>query len=181
MDPLSTLAVALWTMLPAYVPNNAAVLVGGGSPIDGGRTLDGNRLLGDGKTWRGSVGGIAAGVAVALLLSAIAPAVSTTVGVPFPTFPMGATLSLPVGAILGDVLASFVKRRLGRQRGAAVLGLDQLDFVAVALGATVLIVPGWSEAVFTVPVLVVVLVVTPLLHVSANVLAYHAGLKPDPW
>ncbi|MFD1527454.1 CDP-archaeol synthase, partial [Halolamina salina] len=45
---LELIADALWAMLPAYVPNNAAVLAGGGRPIDGGRTLGGARLLGDG-------------------------------------------------------------------------------------------------------------------------------------
>ncbi|MFB6219607.1 MAG: CDP-archaeol synthase, partial [Halobacteriaceae archaeon] len=59
---LEVVGVALWAMLPAYVPNNAAVLVGGGRPIDGGRTWRGRRLLGDGKTWRGTAGGVAAGV-----------------------------------------------------------------------------------------------------------------------
>ena len=52
---VETVAVAIWAMLPAYIPNNVAVLAGGGRPIDGGRTLDdGNRALGDGKTWRGT-------------------------------------------------------------------------------------------------------------------------------
>ena len=35
---LETVAVAVWVMLPAYIPNNVAVLAGGGRPIDGGRT-----------------------------------------------------------------------------------------------------------------------------------------------
>ena len=45
------IAVAFWTMLPAYIPNNAAVLAGGGAPIDGGRTGARRRLLGGGDTW----------------------------------------------------------------------------------------------------------------------------------
>jgi len=35
--------------------------------------------------------------------------------------------------------------------------------------------------VFTLPVLVVVVVLTPLLHVGTNVLAYQLGLKDEPW
>ncbi len=38
MAILETIVIAFWAMLPAYVPNNAAVLAGGGRPIDGGRT-----------------------------------------------------------------------------------------------------------------------------------------------
>ena len=45
---------ALWLILPAYVANASAVLVGGGTPVDSGKNWkDGKRILGDGKTWRG--------------------------------------------------------------------------------------------------------------------------------
>ncbi|MFC6754525.1 CDP-archaeol synthase, partial [Halorubrum tibetense] len=40
----SLVATAFWAMLPAYVPNNAAVLAGGGRPIDGGREWRGARV-----------------------------------------------------------------------------------------------------------------------------------------
>ena len=42
---------------------------------------------------------------------------------------------LNVSALLGDAAKSFVKRRLGKERGASWLGPDQLDFV---LGAWLL-------------------------------------------
>ncbi|MDX1747598.1 MAG: CDP-archaeol synthase, partial [Halobacteriales archaeon] len=76
---VSLVVGALWAMLPAYIPNNAAVLFGGGRPIDGGRTWDGRRVLGDGKTWRGTVAGTLAGTAVALVLNALNPAVARAV------------------------------------------------------------------------------------------------------
>lgn len=41
MTGLASLVSALWAMLPAYLPNNAAVLFGGGPPIDGGREWNG--------------------------------------------------------------------------------------------------------------------------------------------
>ncbi|WP_247010359.1 CDP-2,3-bis-(O-geranylgeranyl)-sn-glycerol synthase [Halorientalis litorea] len=180
MDIVGVLAVAFWVMLPAYVPNNAAVLVGGGPPIDGGRTWHGRRLLGDGKTWRGTVGGIAAGVVLALALNAI----RTAVGGPLaglPAFPAAAVVALPTGALLGDIAASFLKRRTGRERGAAFPGLDQLDLVVGSLALTAVAAPGWVLATFTPPVLVTVLVVTPVLHVSTNLLAYKLSLKSEPW
>jgi len=83
--------------------------------------------------------------------------------------------------MLGDIAASFVKRRTGRDRGAAFPLVDQLDFVVGALVLTVLVAPGWFGSVFTGPVLLVVLVVTPLLHVGTNVLGYALGLKDEPW
>ncbi|HET7324878.1 MAG TPA: CDP-archaeol synthase, partial [Halococcus sp.] len=76
MSLVETVVVALWAMLPAYVPNNAAVVFGGDRPIDGGRTWDESRVLGDGKTWRGTIGGTLAGAVLALFLNSIEPAVS---------------------------------------------------------------------------------------------------------
>ena len=181
MGVFETVAVAFWAMLPAYVPNNAAVLAGGGRPIDGGRTWKGRRLLGDGKTWRGTAAGILAGAALAVVLNALAPAVAQLVGIDLPTFPVAAVLALPAGAMLGDIVASFLKRRTGRQRGAAFPGLDQLDFVAFALLLAFLSAPAWATDVFTLPVVVAVVVVTPLLHLATNGIAYALGLKDEPY
>lgn len=181
MDVVGVVVTALWAMLPAYVPNNVAVLAGGGKPIDGGQMLGGRRILGDGKTWRGTVVGTVAGTALALALSTVEPTVSELVGYQLPTFPVVAGLGLAFGAMLGDIGASFLKRRSGRERGAAFPGLDQLDFVVGALACVWVLAPVWTEATFTPRVLVVVLVVTPLLHVLTNVGAYVAGLKDEPW
>jgi CDP-2,3-bis-(O-geranylgeranyl)-sn-glycerol synthase len=181
MDVVSTVVVAFWTMLPAYVPNNAAVLFGGGRPIDGGRTMGDGRVLGDGKTWRGTAFGTLAGVALAMTLTAVQPTASEVLGVSLPQFPLAGAFALSFGAMLGDVLASFLKRRSGRERGAAFPGLDQLDFVVVSLAATYLVARSWFVEWFTIPVLVVVVVVTPVLHVGTNVIAYQTGLKDEPW
>ena len=178
---LETVAIAIWAMLPAYVPNNVAVLAGGGRPIDGGRSWGEKRILGDGKTWRGTAFGTAAGIALALLLNRLHPMASETIGAAFPTFPVVAAVSLAFGAMLGDILASVLKRRTGRERGAAFPGVDQLDFVVVSLLLTAVVATDWFLATFTLPVLVAVLVLTPLLHVSTNMIAYALGLKNEPW
>ncbi len=177
---VETVVVAIWVMLPAYIPNNVAVLAGGGRPIDNGMTLDdGKRLLGDGKTWRGTAFGTAAGVAVALALNQLHPFVSG--GVAADPFPIAAAVSLAFGAMLGDILASFLKRRTGRERGAVFPGVDQLDFVVVSLVLTAVVATGWFLETFTLGVLVAVFVLTPVLHVSTNAIAYALGLKDEPW
>jgi CDP-2,3-bis-(O-geranylgeranyl)-sn-glycerol synthase len=183
MTPLETLAVALWAMLPAYVPNNAAVLAGGGRPIDGGREWGGRRVLGDGKTWRGTAVGTAVGTALGLGLAAVHDLVGAALGLALPTFPPVAAFALALGAMLGDVGASFLKRRTGRQRGAAFPVLDQLDFVVGALGLAALLATGWFLDTFLDPhwVLVAVVVVTPALHVLTNGVAYALGLKDEPY
>lgn len=182
MDIVAVLVTAFWAMLPAYVPNNAAVLTGGGPPIDGGRTWNGERILGDGKTWRGTIGGIAAGAILAILMNTVRPTLNGMIAVSLPgAFPPAVILALPTGALLGDITASFLKRRTGRERGAAFPGLDQLDFVVLALVLTAIAAPEWFTETFTLPVLATVLVITPLLHVSTNIVAYKLSLKSEPW
>ncbi|WP_226011176.1 CDP-2,3-bis-(O-geranylgeranyl)-sn-glycerol synthase [Halomicrobium salinisoli] len=181
MTLLGVLATALWAMLPAYVPNNAAVLAGGGRPIDGGRTWNGRRVLGDGKTWRGTAAGTLAGLALALALNLAVEPVGAALGVDLPAFPVLAGLGLALGAMAGDIGASFLKRRSGRERGAAFPGLDQLDFVIGALALAALFAPDWTVSTFTLPVLVAVLIATPVLHLATNGIAYALGLKDEPW
>jgi len=65
---LNMIFIVLWIMGPAYIANSVAVLTGGKYPIDQGKTLsDGNRILGDGKTWSGLLGGTLGGIAFGLL------------------------------------------------------------------------------------------------------------------
>ena len=177
----SLVATAFWAMLPAYVPNNAAVLAGGGRPIDGGRTWGGRRVLGDGKTWRGTAVGTLAGILLALGLNGLNGPLAAAVGVSLPTFPLPAAIGLAFGAMVGDIAASFIKRRSGRQRGAAFPGLDQLDFVVGALLLAFVFATEWAVSTFTPGVLVVILLITPLLHVGTNVIAFKIGAKDEPW
>ena len=185
MELFAVVVTAFWAMLPAYIPNNAAVLAGGGRPIDGGRTMGGSRVLGDGKTWRGTLVGWLAGALLALALNAIQPGASDVLGVDVPAFPLAVVVAFPLGAMLGDIGASFLKRRTGRERGAPFPGIDQLDFVvgslALALVVDLALSLSWFAETFTLPVLVVVFVLTPVLHISTNAIAYVLGLKDEPW
>jgi CDP-2,3-bis-(O-geranylgeranyl)-sn-glycerol synthase len=80
-------------------------------PLDGGlRFLDGRPLLGPSKTVRGLV--------LALLMTTLLA----------PLLALDWTIGLTVGAcaMLGDVVSSFCKRRLGRPASSQALGLDQI-------------------------------------------------------
>ncbi len=81
--------------------------------------------------------------------------------------------------MLGDILASF----LAPDRAPArrdVPRSDQLDFVVVSLPLTALLATEWFLEVFTLGVILVVVVLTPILHVTTNVIAYKLGLKTNP-
>lgn len=82
-----------------------------GRPLDGGLAfLDGRPLLGPSKTVRGIV--------LAVTVSALA---SPLLGLTWQT-----GVLMGVGAMLGDLLSSFLKRRLGMASSSQALGLDQI-------------------------------------------------------
>jgi CDP-2,3-bis-(O-geranylgeranyl)-sn-glycerol synthase len=184
---LLTLLLAFWFFLPAYVANPAAVLVGGGTPVDFGVTLrDKRRLFGDGKTWRGFIGGGLIGVALGTIMWAstlLYPGTPFSYG-PFPVS-LGIVVALSFGALLGDLLGSFLKRRWGTDRGGKVPVLDQYDFVIGAFLVTGLAFPAWVAGHYILGQaalgLALIIIVTPPLHRAINLLGYRMGKKEVPW
>ncbi len=160
---------ALWLFLPAYVANMSPVFTAKmfpkwSHPIDGGRMApDGERLLGNGKTWRGLFGGALFGGLAAMGMAALAVAIDPSwlsgwdfgyggyaggeIG-PLADCPVGQECDVaqtPLWAIFlfgatvgffalaGDAIESYAKRRSGRPRGAPWFPFDQLDFVVFGL------------------------------------------------
>ncbi|TRZ92604.1 MAG: CDP-2,3-bis-(O-geranylgeranyl)-sn-glycerol synthase [Methanosarcinales archaeon] len=174
-----TILLAIWLMLPAYISNPMAVVFGGGTPMDLGMKLpDGKRVLGEGKTLRGLVGGTACGIVAGILQIYVAP----TLGIQYvPTITAIVTLSF--GALFGDLIKSFFKRRIGMVRGAELPLIDQLDFVAGAWLLTYIFAFDWFNKYFISSpwIIVTVLVLTPILHRLTNIFAYIIKLKKEPW
>lgn len=178
---LDLLLKTLWLLLPAYTPNNFAVLVGGGRPMDFGKSFfDGRRILGDGKTWNGFFGGFAGGIFTANIQYAIEKALGFEIYslLPYADF-FALTSLLAAGAMIGDLCGSFVKRRLGYERGERFLFVDQLAFLAVAILIASLYPAFWK--IFTAEIIAIGFLVTPILHIGVNYLAYRLSLKEVPW
>ncbi|MHC1624733.1 MAG: CDP-2,3-bis-(O-geranylgeranyl)-sn-glycerol synthase [Methermicoccaceae archaeon] len=181
---LSYILIAVWLMLPAYVANATAVLCGGGEPVDRGKTMqDGRRVLGDGKTYRGLFGGIFAGtitgiaqIEIIIHIPYVVPSALT-----LSMFPVYVPLLMATGAMLGDMGASFLKRRAGFERGKMFPVLDQLDFVAGAFILTYPVASDWFVESFTPQILLTVIIITPILHVFSNIVGYLIGKKKVPW
>jgi len=178
MSVFDIILIALWLMLPAYLPNPCAALFGRGTAIDSGRNFtDGRRILGDGKTYIGFFAGTVAGIVIGLVQILIAPYAP----IPFPTFTLAAILCLSIGSLLGDLGMSFVKRRIGLARGAPFPIADQLDFVAGAWILTYLFEREWFLSNFTTWIVVTILVITPIMHLVTNIIGYKLGKKDVPW
>lgn len=189
---------ALWLILPAYIANGSAVLVGGGTPIDFGKKWkDGKRILGDGKTWRGLYVGAFLGMTAGFGLSVVAIYAADSdfafLGLnDFTAFPVMIPIifSLCFGALLGDITESFFKRRIGKKRGEDWIIFDQLDFIIGALVLSflmggVLSLSGltdknWFIESFSLWHLLVLLIITPFFHLFANFVhrrANHSSRK----
>ena len=157
--------------------------------MDLGRTWpwDGRRILGPSKTWSGFLFGATLAVPFGLLEAGLILAAPPNLRL-VPSWGPSLGAALPVvalvtyGAMTGDALGSFVKRRLGRESGARLLLLDQLPFVLVPIALGLALVPGLFVGVFVSwEGLVWLLVFTLGLHTAFNWIGYWAGLKKVPW
>ncbi len=172
---------AIWLFMPSYTPNNFAVITGGGKPIDLGRNfIDGKRILGDGKTFRGFAGGFAGGMLTGIIQYHIEMLFGfhffSSLGF-YQALYLFALLSS--GSLLGDMAGSFIKRRLGFERGKKAPLLDQLDFLVFSI-----ILASFHESfymIYTWQVILAGIVITPLLHRLTNLIAYLLKLKDVPW
>jgi CDP-2,3-bis-(O-geranylgeranyl)-sn-glycerol synthase len=183
-------AEVLWVLLTPYVASATATIPRGrGPPMDFGRTWpgDGRRVLGPSKSWSGFLFGTFFAFPIALLqawLILIAPPNLAIVPQFGPTV-IGAVpvaLLLTAGAMSGDALGSFIKRRLGRTSGSRAPLLDQLPLVAVPVLVGLAVFPStFVPAFFSLEALFWLLVFTLGLHTAFNWVGYKAGLKRVPW
>jgi CDP-2,3-bis-(O-geranylgeranyl)-sn-glycerol synthase len=94
-------------------------------------------------------------------------------------------LSLGFGAMIGDSLGSFVKRRLEIGRGDKAPVLDQYNFVAGAILLVLIFQSSWFIAHYIegngIFGLALFLIVVPLLHRGVNIIGYKLGKKNVPW
>jgi len=164
--PITILDVAhaLLFIFPAYCANAAPVIFGGGFPIDGGRTfLDGKPIFGSHKTLRGFFSGLVVGTLVGFVQGAL--------------FQYNVLLgfALSMGALVGDLLGSFFKRRLDLPPGSTLPIVDQLGFI---LGALLFSLPVSPP---TLTIVLIIMIITPLIHLLTNFLAYLLGVKKRLW
>ena len=181
------LLVGVWVFVPALLPNSAAVVFGGGTPVDFGRSWRGKRILGDGKTWRGFFGGAFSGIVLGLIMIGAARLAGSPDLWGYGTVAdgIGIVVCLAVGSLLGDMLGSFLKRRLGIERGMKAPILDQYDFVIGAFLVVTLFYPQWVWSTYVegwhIAAMVLLLALVWFLHRGVNIIGYRLGLKNEPW
>ncbi|MBU0952843.1 MAG: CDP-2,3-bis-(O-geranylgeranyl)-sn-glycerol synthase [Nanoarchaeota archaeon] len=173
-----TLVEAIWIILPAYAANGLVPLARGKHPVDGGLLFRGKPLLGPGKTWEGWIFGTLIGAVIGTIQMLAFPYVPFWISdVPLTIVPMSPVLGavLGFGAICGDMVSSFFKRRINLIRGAAAPVLDQDNFIVgslVFVALVVLVKLEWA---------ILLLIITPLVHWAACYIGYKLKVKQTPW
>lgn len=177
------------TFVPAMTANTFAPFLGGGKPVDMGKSRkDGRRYLGDGKTWRGFIGGSAAAALLGfLMLLLMEPLGLRSIENSY----WGSTphnfiliTAMAVGSLVGDMFGSFIKRAMNRERGKRTPLLDQWDYL---IGTAVFILPffpWWYDHLisgYSWIGLVSFPLVAWLAHTIANRIGYRIGVKREPW
>jgi CDP-2,3-bis-(O-geranylgeranyl)-sn-glycerol synthase len=146
------------------VANGAPVIFGGGTPIDLNKRFMGKPIFGKHKTIRGFVFGVVSGIIIGALESFAFPQM-LLIGI-----------ALSFGALIGDMLGSFIKRQMGHKEGKDILLLDQSAFLLVALLFAVPL--GSLPSIYG---FIFIVILTGVLHKVTNFLAHKARIKEVPW
>jgi len=147
------------------------------TPLDFGKSWDGMRIFGDNKTWRGLASGIFVGIATGGLIYIINPDFINKLEI-VPLAPFVDTLviggALGLGALIGDAVESFFKRRAGVPAGKSWFPFDQIDYIVGGL-------------VFTIPLVhlsalgyVWILIVWFGMHLVVSYIGFMLHLKDTP-
>ena len=170
----------LYLTLPAFVANmipivaaKANIFSGLNTPIDRGIFLRKKRLLGDNKTIRGLLVGTFAGSATSLIQYFLPIFPDVLMSTALVSIGFGACAGF--GALVGDAVASFIKRQLNITSGKPCIPLDQIDYI---IGFIIFTMPFFPwEAKNVIFLLIFALIANPL----TNITAYVLGIKKTYW
>lgn len=175
---------ALYLFVPAFLANMAPVLAAYfgmleclNVPIDLNSKWRTMPLFGPHKTFRGFAVGIFFGILTAytqffLYQYPLFRDISYLDYTLYSPFVIGFLAGF--GALFGDLIKSFFKRRFHIASGKPFFPFDQWDLV---IGAYIFLS---FYIVFPFSYLIILLIITPILHLASNFVGYKLGLK-DVW
>ncbi|HLC89034.1 MAG TPA: CDP-archaeol synthase [Candidatus Nanoarchaeia archaeon] len=164
---------SLYFFLPAYLANMAPVLT---KKVPFLNQPVWEKKLGKNKTWRGMVMAVLTGTAVFALQKYVYQQGWTGLAlIDYNGFSILSGTLLGGGAILGDVVKSYFKRKRKIAPGERWIPWDQLDFV---LGGLIL---GCLLYVPAVEVVVIIVLASPFLHIAFNHLGYALKINKSRW
>jgi len=171
----------VYFILPAYFANMAPVVAKNmfrnmAFPIDFNIRMGKDTILGKNKTYRGLVAGVLAAIIVAYMQFFLNEN-NILAGLALLDYSNWLLIGLLLGfgAIFGDMVKSFVKRRLGFKPGMPFVPFDQLDFV---FGALIFVYP---VAKLSMEKIAIILFISFILHMVINHIAFYTGIRKERW
>ncbi len=168
----ATLFSAFWLFAPAFVANAMPVIIKNVPMLSGLKHPIYVKWFGKNKTWRGLLSGVAFAVLVAWLQFFYAP-----LWYPFELSEQDALLIgllLGLGALVGDMVESVIKRSIGVSPGGALPFFDGVDYM---VGAIIFLAPFYLPGILEI---IVLILIAPALSLLANTISYFLGWK-DVW
>ena len=180
---LDVIIQSLWFIIPAAGSNMSAFLSRKipflNYPVDFNKKLWGKSIFGKNKTYRGLFFGTLVGMIFAYLQYLFYP-LANSWGIGFfyiidysviNVFLLGFLLGF--GAVIGDLIESFFKRRVDIAPGKSWFPFDQLDWVVFALFlVSFYLMISWWHIIF-------ILLFMLFLHPAINLIAYLLRLKKN--
>ncbi len=171
---------AMWFTAPAGIATIAPIVLQPffrflAYPVDANKTLGGEPIFGKNKTWRGIIAAPLTGMLIVWLQQSLVdiPWFASLSIINYKTTSLWFGFLMGLGAIIGDLVKSFIKRRFKIPPGVSWFPFDQIDYVVGALLFTApLYFPGWEFAIGTI-------VVGIVMHLISNVLGHLLKLRKD--
>jgi CDP-2,3-bis-(O-geranylgeranyl)-sn-glycerol synthase len=178
--------IAFWFFIPAGAANVAPIFAAAipglkrfSASIDGGKKLNGRPILGANKTWRGIVVGIIAATLMLWLQQLIVGAwpllhdlVKQIDYQNINVFVLGFLFA--IGALGGDIIESFFKRRLNIGSGHTWFPFDQIDYI---LGGIITTMPLIALSLYQYLWLIIL---WTIIHLLSAFIGWLLGFKPRP-
>ncbi len=169
-------------MLPAFFANMAPVFFRKipflDYPVDFGMKWKSDPLLGTHKTFRGFFFGILLSMIIVYIQKSLTAhqyfrEISLVAYSEHSFLLLGFLLGF--GALFGDLVKSFLKRRAGVASGKSWFPWDQLDFIIGAMAFLCFVyIPSWQVIFF-------LLISTPLLHIAVKHIGFYLKISTTRW
>ncbi|MCG8571014.1 MAG: CDP-archaeol synthase [Spirochaetes bacterium] len=145
-------------------------------PLDFNIKFGKDTIFGKNKTFRGLIFGIVFGVITAFIQSLLYNFEGIKI-ISFLDYSNWLLLGflMGLGAIIGDLIESFFKRRFNIKSGKPFIPFDQLDFM---IGAMVFVYPVFQLNLNQV---ITLLVLSFFLHILVNHIAFYLKIRKEKW